>query len=112
MFYQCVCPCSRSQAAKTRNGEFVLLQRDLRNSIDHFVSYDVKNFARSFTNIRIQIRQRFHGSGSFWNRYEIGTDEVCVYTGPGGSGTDRICYLVPNESTYEGDPMWNRTVPV
>ena len=34
------------------------------------------------------------------------------YTGPGGSGTDRICYLVPNGSTYEGDPMWNRTVPV
>ena len=29
-----------------------------------------------------------------------------------GSGTDRICYLVPNGSAYEGDPMWNRTVPV
>ena len=27
-------------------------------------------------------------------------------------GTDRICYLVPNGSIYEGDPMWNRTVPV
>ena len=24
---------------------------------------------------------------------------------------DRICYLVPNVSTYEGDPMWNRTIP-
>ena len=24
----------------------------------------------------------------------------------------RICYLVPNRSTYEGDPIWNRTVPV
>ena len=32
--------------------------------------------------------------------------------GPGGSGTDRICYLVPNGPTYESDPMWNRTVPV
>ena len=45
-----------------------------------------------------------------------------VYTGPdpfrtctklaGGSGTDRICCLVPNVSTFEGDPIWNRTVPV
>ena len=25
---------------------------------------------------------------------------------------DRICYLVPDGSTYEGDPIWNRTVPV
>ena len=23
-----------------------------------------------------------------------------------------ICYLVPSGSTYEGDPIWNRTVPV
>ena len=47
-----------------------------------------------------------------WDRYEIATDKPCVYTGSGGSGTDRICYLVPNGSTYEGDPIWNRTVPV
>ena len=58
------------------------------------------------------IRQHLHGTGSVWNRYEIGTDKPCVYTGTGKSGTDRICYLVPNGSTYEGDPMWNRTVPV
>ena len=32
--------------------------------------------------------------------------------GLSGSGTDRIYYLVPSESTYEGDPMWNRIVPV
>ena len=32
-----------------------------------------------------------------WNRYEIGTDKPCVYTGPGGSDTDRICYLVPGK---------------
>ena len=57
------------------------------------------------------FRQRLHGTGSVWDRYEIGTDKPCVYTGPGGSGTDRICYLVPDESTYKGDPMWNRTVP-
>ena len=40
------------------------------------------------------------------------TEKPCVYTGSGGSGTDRLCYLVPNGSTYEGDPMWNRTVSV
>ena len=58
------------------------------------------------------FRQRLHGTGSVWNRYEIGTDKPCVYTGPGESGMDRICYLVPTGSTYEGDPMWTRTVPV
>ena len=36
-----------------------------------------------------------------------------VFTrGPGGSGAYRILYLVPNGSTYEGDPIWNRTVSV
>ena len=34
---------------------------------------------------------------------------LCLH---GGSSADRICYLVPNGSTYEGDFMWNRTVPV
>ena len=60
----------------------------------------------------LSFRQRLHGNRSVWNRYEIGTDKPCVYTGPGGSGKDRIRYLVPNESTYEGDTIWNRTVPV
>ena len=32
--------------------------------------------------------------------------------GPSGSGMDHICSLVPNGSTYEGDPTWNHTVPV
>ena len=27
-------------------------------------------------------------------------------------GIDGICCLVSNESSYEGDPIWNRTVPV
>ena len=58
------------------------------------------------------LRQRLHGNGSVWNQYEIGTDKPCVYTEPGGSGTDRICFLAPNGSTYQGDPIWNRTVPV
>ena len=57
------------------------------------------------------FRQRLRGTGSVWIRYEIGMDKPCVYMGPGGSGTDRICYLVPDGSIYEGDPMWNRTVP-
>ena len=52
-----------------------------------------------------------HGTASVWNRYEIGTDKPCVYTGPGGSGTDRICYLVPSVPTYEGDPIWNCIIP-
>ena len=52
-----------------------------------------------------QLRQLLHGTGSVWNQYNIGTDKPCVYTGPGGSGTDRICYPVPNGSTYEGDPI-------
>ena len=46
------------------------------------------------------------------SKYEIGTDKPCVYTGTGGSGTDRVRYLVPNGSTYEGDPMWNSVVLV
>ena len=60
----------------------------------------------------MHLRKRLHGTGSVWNRYEIGTDKPCVYTGPSGTGTDRISYLVPIVSTYEGDPMRNRTIPV
>ena len=60
----------------------------------------------------MSLRQRLHGTGSAWNRYEIGTDKPCVYTGPVESGKYRICYLVPNGSTCEGDPIWNCTVPV
>ena len=59
-----------------------------------------------------KLRQRLHGTGSIWNRHQIGRDKPCVHTGPGGSVTDRICYLAPKVSTYEGDPMWNRTLPV
>ena len=33
-------------------------------------------------------------------------DKPCGCTGSGGSGTDRFCYLVPNGSTYEGDPLF------
>ena len=68
---------------------------------------DTTSFQSSFN-----PRQRFHETGSAWNRYEIGTDTPCVCTGPGRSGTDWICCLVANGSTYEGDPIWNRSVPV
>ena len=65
-----------------------------------------------FNNSVFKFRQRLHGTGFLWNWYEIGTDKPCVYTGPGRSSMDRICYLVPNGSTYEGNPMWNRAIPV
>ena len=55
--------------------------------------------------------QRLLGTASVLNRHEIRMDKPCVYTRPGGSGMDRICYLVPNGSTYECDPIWNHTVP-
>ena len=53
--------------------------------------------------VGIPLRQRLPGTGSFWNRYEIGTDKPCVYTGLGGSGTDRICYW------YQIDPLMKVT---
>ena len=62
--------------------------------------------------LKESYRQRLHGTGSAWNRYKIGTDKPCVYMGFGGSGMDRICCLVPDGSTYECDPIWNRTIPV
>ena len=62
--------------------------------------------------LELTFRQRLNGTGSVWNSYEIGTDKPCVYKGPGGVGMVRICYLVPNGSTYEGDPIWKRTVSV
>ena len=54
----------------------------------------------------IGLRQRLHGTGSVWNRYEIGTDKTWWIR------CDQICYLAPNVSTYQGNPIWNRTVPV
>ena len=37
----------------------------------------IKNFN---SDILIILRQRLHGTGSVWNRYEIVTDKPCVYT--------------------------------
>ena len=54
--------------------------------------------------------QRLDLTGSVWNRYEIGTDKACD-TGPGRFVTNRICYLVANESANEADPIRNCTVP-
>ena len=62
--------------------------------------------------MKVILGQRLYGTGSVWNHYEMGTDKPCVYTEPFGSGTDRICYLVLNRSTYGSDPKWNNTVPV
>ena len=50
----------------------------------------------------MKLRERLKGVGSVWNRHEIDMDKPCVYTEPGGSGADRICYLVPNGSTSDG----------
>ena len=45
--------------------------------------------------------------------FRTGTKLVWIsLAGPGGSGMDQICHLVPSGSTYESDPMWNHTVPV
>ena len=49
------------------------------------------------------LRQRLHVTGFVWNRYETGVDKIkyfgmdkpYVYMGPGGFGTDRLCYLAP-----------------
>ena len=46
-----------------------------------------------------------------WNRYKIGTDKLCVYTGPGITALNRLSYQVPNGFTSESDPVWNCTVP-
>ena len=57
-----------------------------------------------------KLRQHLHETrSSDGNWYEIGMDKPCVHTGPGGSSTDWICYLVPNGSTYKGDPY--ETIP-
>ena len=57
------------------------------------------------------LMQRLHETGFVWNRYEIGTDKPCVYTGLGRSALDRFSYPVPNGFTCESDPVWNCTVP-
>ena len=62
--------------------------------------------------VTFRYMQRLHETGSIGNRQEGGTDKHCVYTRPGGLGTDRMRYLVQNESTYKGDPICNGTVPV
>ena len=56
--------------------------------------------------------QRLHGDQIRIEPVRNWHHKPCVYVGPGGSGTDRIYSLVPYGSTHEGDPIWNRTVPV
>ena len=45
-----------------------------------------------------------------WNRYEIGMDKSCVYTGPGRSAPNWFSYLVPKGFTCESDQVRNFTV--
>ena len=89
-------------------------QRKSKNSIIQWMKFEKTSKVHDFVYVaqRAKLWQRLQGTGSVWIRYEIGEDKAFVYTGPAGSGTDRIYYLVPNESTYEGDLIWNRTVPV
>ena len=46
-----------------------------------------------------RFRQDLHGTRSVWNWYKIVMDKPCVHMGPGGSGMDQICYLVPKGFT-------------
>ena len=80
----------------------------LRNHLDHSMKLQIFHQQKAV----IILWQRLHGTMSVWNQYKTGRKKPCVYTGPDGSSTDRICYLVPNGSTYESDPTWNSTVPV
>ena len=66
----------------------------------------------AFLDFRKNKDSVYTGPDPFGTMYKIGTDKPCVYTRPGGSSTDRICYLIPNGFTYEGGPMWNCTIPV
>ena len=63
--------------------------------MSNYFTRNVLDQIRCINLCQTPFRQRLHGTGSVWNRYEIGTDKPCIYTGHGGSGTDRICYLVP-----------------
>ena len=81
----------------------------IKHSLQLWLSYQSQPKLKARSSSRSlfsSFRQRLHETGSVSNRYGIGTDKPCVYTGPGGSSTDRICSLVPDGSTYEGDSMW------
>ena len=58
------------------------------------------------------LRQCLHKTGSVWNQYKIGMDKPYVYMADSGSIMDWICYLEPNGSTDEGDPIWNYNISV
>ena len=62
--------------------------------------------------INPRLGQHLHETGSIWNWYEIGMDKPSVYTVSDGSSMNWICHLVPNGSTYKGDPILNCTIPV
>ena len=53
------------------------------------------------------LRQRVNGNGSIWNRTRMGTFRPCVYTGP--LEPFQMELLAVPWSTYDVDPIWNRT---
>ena len=57
------------------------------------------------------LRLRLHETRSVWNRYEIGTNKPCGFTGPDRSALDGFSYPAPNGFTCESDPGRNRIVP-
>ena len=44
----------------------------------------------------VALRQCLHRTRSVWNRYKTGADKPRGHTENGESGTDQICYPVPN----------------
>ena len=60
-----------------------------------------------------RLRQHLHGLDPFGTSMKlIWVSFMLEHMGPSGSGMDQICSLVPNGSTYEGDPIRNHTVQV
>ena len=59
----------------------------------------------NFIPVLTTLRLRLHEIGSIWNRYEIGTDKLWVYAGPGRSALGLFSYPVPNGLTYESDSV-------
>ena len=53
---------------------------------------------------KTEFKAAFTGDWIHLEKVRNCTDKPCVHTGPGRSGRDRICCLVPNGSTYEDDP--------
>ena len=51
------------------------------------------------------FRLHLYETRSTWNRYKIGTNKHCEYTGPGRPAIDRFSYPVTNGFNWESDPF-------